>query len=278
MILRLLFLFVFMSNSYCNELLISKDSILVGQQVQIEILSSINSFPDSNDLLDQFSSFEIIDFLIMDTVVIDSFKYLKYKLNITSWDSGTYRFENLGSSKKIIVSEIEINENETKQIKENLKISFSLVDYWIYILIIIILVLTYFLLKKYLKKTEKVLEIVEKELKLDPIELTVNKLETLKKEKLWEKDKINLHFTKVSNIIRKYLELKFNFNALEIPTADIIFKYKEFNQDDFSIKMLNKILSSCELVKFAKNRPDKSEILIHLENCKDFVINSKKYD
>ena len=276
MILRLLLLFVLVGKSYSNELIISKDSILVGQQVQIEILSSINTFPDSNELLDQFNSFEIIDFSVMDTIIVDSSKYLKYKLNITSWESGTYKFENLGSSKKIIVSEIETNENEIKQIKENLKISFSLIDYWIYISIVLILALIYIISKKYLKKTERVLEIVEEELKLDPIELTINKLEILKNEKLWEKDEINLHFTKASNIIRKYLELKFNFSALEIPTADILSKYKEFNQDDFSIKMLNRILSSCELAKFAKNQPDKSEILTHLENCKDFVINSNK--
>ena len=276
MILRLLLLFVLVGKSYSNELIISKDSILVGQQVQIEILSSINTFSDSNDLLDQFNSFEIIDFSIMDTIIIDSSKYLKYKLNITSWESGTYKFENLGSSKKIIVSEIETNENEIKQIKENLKISFSLIDYWIYISIVLILALIYIISKKYLKKTERVLEIVEKEVTLEPIELTINKLEILKNEKLWEKDEINLHFTKASNIIRKYLELKFNFSALEIPTADILLKYKEFSQDDFSIKMLNRILSSCELAKFAKNQPDKSEILVHLENCKDFVINSNK--
>ena len=276
MILRLLLLFVLVGKSYSNELIISKDSILVGQQVQIEILSSINSFTDSNDLLDQFNSFEIIDFSVLDTIITDSSIYLKYKLNITSWESGTYKFGNLGSSKKIIVSEIETNENEIKQIKENLKISFSLIDYWIYISIILALALIYIISKKYLKKTERVLEIVEKEVKLDPIELTINKLEILKNEKLWEKDEINLHFTKASNIIRKYLELKFNFSALEIPTADILLKYKEFSQDDFSIKMLNRILSSCELAKFAKNQPDKSEILAHLENCKDFVINSNK--
>lgn len=276
MILRLLLLLVLVGKSYSNELIISKDSILVGQQVQIEILSSINSFPDSNDLLDQFNSFEIIDFSVLDTIITDSSIYLKYKLNITSWESGTYKFGNLGSSKKIIVSEIETNENEIKQIKENLKISFSLIDYWIYISIILVLALIYIISKKYLKKTERVLEIVEKEVKLDPIELTINKLEILKNEKLWEKDEINLHFTKASNIIRKYLELKFNFSALEIPTADILLKYKEFSQDDFSIKILNRILSSCELAKFAKNQPDKSEILAHLENCKDFVINSNK--
>ena len=276
MILRLLLLFVLVGKSYSNELIISKDSILVGQQVQIEILSSINTFANCNELLDQFNSFEIIDFSVMDTIIVDSSKYLKYKLNITSWESGTYKFENLGSSKKIIVSEIETNENEIKQIKENLKISFSLIDYWIYISIVLILAIIYIISKKYLKKTERVLEIVEKEVKLEPIELTINKLEILKNEKLWEKDEINLHFTKASNIIRKYLELKFNFSALEIPTADILLKYKEFNQDDFSIKMLNRILSSCELAKFAKNQPDKSEILTHLENCKDFVINSNK--
>ena len=276
MILRLLLLFVLVGKSYSNELIISKDSILVGQQVQIEILSSINTFSDSNDLLGQFNSFEIIDFSIMDTIIIDSSKYLKHKLNITSWESGTYKLGNFGASKKIIVSEIETNENEIKQIKENLKISFSLIDYWIYISIVLILAIIYIISKKYLKKTERVLEIVEEELKLDPIELTINKLEILKNEKLWEKDEINLHFTKASNIIRKYLELKFNFSALEIPTADILLKYKEFSQDDFSIKMLNRILSSCELAKFAKNQPDKSEILAHLENCKDFVINSNK--
>ena len=276
MILRLLLLFVLVGKSYSNELIISKDSILVGQQVQIEILSSINTFADSNELLDQFNSFEIIDFSVLDTIIIDSSIYLKYKLNITSWESGTYKFGNLGSSKKIIVSEIETNENEIKQIKENLKISFSLIDYWIYISMVLILAIIYIISKKYLKKTERVLEIVEKEVKLEPIELTINKLEILKNEKLWEKDEINLHFTKASNIIRKYLELKFNFSALEIPTADILLKYKEFSQDDFSIKMLNRILSSCELAKFAKNQPDKSEILAHLENCKDFVINSNK--
>ena len=276
MILRLLLLFVLVGKSYSNELIISKDSILVGQQVQIEIISSINTFSDSNNLLDQFNSFEIIDFSVMDTIIVESSKYLKYKLNITSWESGTYKFENLGSSKKIIVSEIETNENEIKQIKENLKISFSLIDYWIYISIVLTLAIIYIISKKYLKKTERVLEIVEKEVKLEPIELTINKLEILKNEKLWEKDEINLHFTKASNIIRKYLELKFNFSALEIPTADILLKYKEFSQDDFSIKMLNRILSSCELAKFAKNQPDKSEILAHLENCKDFVINSNK--
>ena len=276
MILRSLILFVLVGKSYSNELIISKDSILVGQQVQIEILSSINTFADSNELLDQFNSFEIIDFSVMDTIIVDSSKYLKYKLNITSWESGTYKFENLGSSKKIIVSEIETNENEIKQIKENLKISFSLIDYWIYISIVLILAIIYIISKKYLKKTERVLEIVEKEVKLEPIELTINKLEILKNEKLWEKDEINLHFTKASNIIRKYLELKFNFSAVEIPTADILLKYKEFSQDDFSIKMLKRILSSCELAKFAKNQPDKSEILAHLENCKDFVINSNK--
>ena len=276
MILRLLLLFVLVGKSYSNELIISKDSILVGQQVQIEILSSINTFADSNELLDQFNSFEIIDFSVMDTIIVDSSKYLKYKLNITSWESGTYKFENLGSSKKIIFSEIETNENEIKQIKENLKISFSLIDYWIYISMVLILALIYIISKKYLKKTERVLEIVEKEVKLEPIELTINKLEILKNEKLWEKDEINLHFTKASNIIRKYLELKFNFSALEIPTADILLKYEEFSQDNFSIKMLNRILSSCELAKFAKNQPDKSEILAHLENCKDFVINSNK--
>ena len=276
MILRSLILFVLVGKSYSNELIISKDSILVGQQVQIEILSSINTFADSNELLDQFNSFEIIDFSVMDTIIVDSSKYLKYKLNITSWESGTYKFGSFGTSKKIIVSEIETNENEIKQIKENLKISFSLIDYWIYISIVLILAIIYIISKKYLKKTERVLEIVEKEVKLEPIELTINKLEILKNEKLWEKDEINLHFTKASNIIRKYLELKFNFSALEIPTADILLKYKEFSQDDFSIKMLNRILSSCELAKFAKNQPDKSEILAHLENCKDFVINSNK--
>tara|TARA_A100001035_G_scaffold279867_1_gene282698 strand:- start:1852 stop:2685 length:834 start_codon:yes stop_codon:yes gene_type:complete len=273
-ILRLLFLFFLVGKSYSNELIISRDSILVGQQVQIEILSSIDSYPDSNDLLVQFSSFEIIDFSIVDTIIIDSSKFLKYILNITSWESGTYKFENLGSSKKITVSEIQINQNEIKGIKENLEISFSLVDYWIYILIILLSALIYVLVKKYLKKTDKKLEIVDKDVKLDPIELTINKLEILKKEELWKKGEINLHFTKTSNIIRKFLELKFNFSALEIPTADIILKYKEFNEDDFSIKMLNKILSSCELAKFAKNQPNQSEILIHLENCKDFVINS----
>ena len=153
--------------------------------------------------------------------------------------------------KKIIVSEIETNENEIKQIKENLKISFNLIDYWIYISTVLILAIIYIISKKYLKKTERVLEIVEKEVKLEPIELTINKLEILKNEKLWEKDEINLHFTKASNIIRKYLELKFNFSALEIPTADILLEYKEFSQDDFSIKMLKGYYHR-ELAKFAK--------------------------
>ncbi len=90
-------------------------------------------------------------------------------------------------------------------------------------------------------------------------ELAYRELMELQEKKLWQVGKLNLHYTGLSEIIRRYLEGRYRFPALEMGTWDI----KQVLQDYIDRKVLrSKIdtwMDSADLVKFAKKLPEWEE-------------------
>ena len=76
------------------------------------------------------------------------------------------------------------------------------------------------LIYKYLQKKE-----IIKTKVIVPIHIrALNKLQNIKKQKLWQKGELKNYYSEISTIIREYTELRFGFNALELPTFDILSK------------------------------------------------------
>ena len=79
---------------------------------------------------------------------------------------------------------------------------------------------------------------------------------------IWKNKK---YHSKISEIIRSYIEARFKVIALELTTDEIIMNIRNKTSAD-NIEELNKILTRADLAKFAKSKP------IDLENEESMLI------
>ena len=83
---------------------------------------------------------------------------------------------------------------------------------------------------------------------------TKHKLKNLKAQKLLQKGKIKEFHSIISEIIRSYINIRFNYNALETTTKETINALK-LKIDKKTIENLELILSRSDLAKYAKIEP-----------------------
>lgn len=104
-------------------------------------------------------------------------------------------------------------------------------------------------------------------------------LEKLKEQKLWQKGEVKLYYSRLTEIIRQYLENRYGVYSLELTTSETLDELlkKGFKKDDTYIKLRN-ILTGSDLVKFAKYKPDPSENELHFENAWEFVDITKQME
>ena len=80
-------------------------------------------------------------------------------------------------------------------------------------------------------------------------------LAKLKDEKLWQQGHVKEYYTRLIDIVRRYLERRFEFPAPELVTDEIIGCMKSYITDDGLIKESQNIMEQADLVKFAKAEP-----------------------
>ena len=107
--------------------------------------------------------------------------------------------------------------------------------------------------------------------------IALRELERIKNEKLWQKDKTKQYYSEVTEVLRNYIEDRFQISAMEQTTDEIIqcFKYQKDLLNEKSLSNLNQILSLADLVKFAKYKPLPDDDNITLINSFFFVNDTK---
>ncbi len=120
-------------------------------------------------------------------------------------------------------------------------------------LAILVLILSIYFYRK--KKQNKPLIKISKP-KQPPHVIAFDKLEKLKKKKLWQKDKFKEYYSELTEIIRQYIEDRFSLPAMESTSDEILtmFQDKKLLEHE-SFENLQKMLLLADLVKFAKHRP-----------------------
>jgi hypothetical protein len=101
-------------------------------------------------------------------------------------------------------------------------------------------------------------------------------LEKIKEEQLWKDGKIKEHYSAISETIRAYIEDRFNVNALESTTDEIMTAFRSQVVDKDSKDKLQQLLMLSDLVKFAKMFPIEDEHNFTLQNAFDFVNGTKR--
>ncbi len=97
-------------------------------------------------------------------------------------------------------------------------------------------------------------------------------LDKLKEEKLPEHGKTKEFYSRLTEIIRRYIEKQYGIPAMEITTIETLELFSKSNPDDQLLdEMLEQLLQLGDLVKFAKQDPSPLENQTNLNNAYLFV-------
>lgn len=107
---------------------------------------------------------------------------------------------------------------------------------------------------------------------IPPYEIALKELEALLKEDLIAKGFIKLFYQKISDIVRNYIENRFRIHAPERTTEEFMEELRSSTllQQQYR-PLLEKFLTHCDMVKFAKYHPSEDEILATIDSAKDFL-------
>lgn len=274
----ILILLLIYSKAWSQKISVDTNIIFVGQQAEIVISNNIKNsefWPNFNDTL--VNGLEIVqsDFDTLSEEIIQ-------KIIITSWDSGSYyippvKFSATSKSNDLIINVLLPNidaNSELKDIKGPLDDNIGWSDIWPWLVLILIILLSIFTYKKYFNKKKKTV-VVKKNIQTPAHILALSSLKKLENKKLIDKNDIKEYYSSISEIIRRYIENRFNFPALELTTYEILNIITAIIKKEESISLKN-ILEISDLVKFAKKIPDQIENVKNLNLATDFVKKTKK--
>lgn len=150
-----------------------------------------------------------------------------------------------------------------------------IVKYWWLILLILLLIAggiyAYF---KWFKKGE-VPFIKKQEVYIPPYDEAIMKLTQLKSEKLWEAGHDKEYFTRLTDILRNYIDRRFGINAMEMTSGQILDILRK-NEETLSVNdQLSKVLEMADFVKFAKMRPLPEDNEVAYQRAVNFVQETK---
>ena len=131
---------------------------------------------------------------------------------------------------------------------------------------------------RFLRKLKKSKTGIETFIPTDPAHvIAFRELESLKNEELWQKGEIKKYYTKLTEILRQYLENRFRVYSLELTTAETLESLvKTGFKKDGSYNNLKTVLTGADLVKFAKYNPVASDNESHFQNSWNFVLATKE--
>lgn len=304
-----LFVLACVFNSQAQELSlkISKDSILIGEEVTINFEVRAAKKPKIELTWDDEAQASIgdpkgglnrtsiqLDLLeeSVDTFIQQNSEFLwRYTMKATCFDSGIVYLENKSISvndslcyfpnasfQVFLVNPIDsldiydISENYADVPPPTPIIIQYLKSYWWIIPILILLIFAI----RFFKKRKS--EVFIPEPKTSLRDRTLRAIDALEAERLWEKNKLKNHFVELSFILRSYLASRYQIDLLESTTAQSKLLLRNKGLDEDTVNSIIRILSQSDLVKFAQSEPEVSEILKTVVLARQIVAETSPLD
>jgi hypothetical protein len=273
-------------------------TMMIGDQTHLRLevkqpKDVVLSFPEFGDTLQK--GIDILNRSELDTTAIDEDNILlKKNYLITSFDSGYYVIPPLkinidtqsggGFVKtnplalKIFSFEVDTTEAifDIKPV-EDVPYTFREMLPWIVggILLIGFTILFIWLFRK-IKRKEPVFTLRKEKPRKPAHIIALDELEKLKKEKLWQTDRLKEFYTRLTDILRIYIEDRFQIKAMEQTSDEILEAMKKVElEGDAVLENLRQILKLSDLVKFAKMHPLPDENDLSIMNA-FFIVNQTK--
>lgn len=150
-----------------------------------------------------------------------------------------------------------------------------LVKYWWAVLLIMLILIA--LLYAYFKwyKVGTIPFVKKPVVLIPPYDEAIMKLTQLKGEHLWESGNEKEYFTRLTDILRNYIDRRFGINAKEMTSAQIMELLRK-NEETLAVNgQLGKVLEMADFVKFAKMRPLPDDNEVAYQRAVNFVNETK---
>ena len=271
---------------------VDSNKILIGQAANIEIELKQNrsqtipwfQLPDSIGKLDIISKSTIDTIKNSDPAILDR----KQVLTVSAYDSGyfvvpPFEFYNNGDTSQkaaetnpLLISVYVVPVDTTRPIKDIrgvVEVPLTWRDYLPWILgilggIILAFIGYYF----YQKRKNRPIFILEKKIPKRPAhEIALEELNKLDAEKVWQQGNFKSYHTRLTDIIRQFIEHRWGVNAMEFTTDEILQHSFATQLSNASREQLAIMLRLADMVKFAKAQPLANENEQSMRSAYDFV-------
>lgn len=256
---------------------VDTNDILIGDHINLSIFLKAGkedeiSWPNYIDTITE--GIDIIDKSDLDTTFESDGNIYSQQMTLTIFDSGYYfippirfYYKRPGDTNRyfvesdpipIVVNTLEVDTSKViKDIKAPLRapLTFKEILPWILISLAVIIVIAFVVYYLRRRKQKKPLFQIRPKPKLPPHKKALEALEKLKNEKLWQSGLDKEYQSRLTDIVRLYIEESFNVQAVEMTTGEIMQAMKNVSISDQSKQKLEEILIMADFVKFAKLKP-----------------------
>ena len=146
--------------------------------------------------------------------------------------------------------------------------------FWLSVLMILLLCLAFYFRAR-LYDNKPIIARVRIIKKVLPHQRAMNEIEKIKEERMQTSENQKAYYTRLTDTLRKYIEERFGFNAMEMTSSEIIARLQEV-EDKTMIDELKELFMTADLVKFAKYNTLINENDANLVNAIQFINTTKQ--
>jgi hypothetical protein len=233
---------------------------------------------------------ELVKASKIDTAVSGNFRTLSQTYTVSAYDSGKYHagpqkiyYKNksgvidsiLTDSVLVTVSTVAVDTSKPiKIIKAPVEVPYTLKEFLPYIIggvvvLAIIIATIYFI---WLRRKRGRAIVIERPKPKDPPHIWARReLRKLEEDKVWQRDEIKLYYSRLTTILRLYLEYRYSWLALESTTEEIRENIDSYIISEDGKNLLLMTLNNADLVKFAKMVPSPDVNVKVMESAYKFI-------
>ena len=147
-------------------------------------------------------------------------------------------------------------------------------SFWLSVLMLVLLAICYYLFLR-LRDNNPIIKTIRVVKRLLPHQKAMKEIEQIKADKMVASENSKEYYTKLTDTLRKYIEERYGFNAMEMTSSEIIEKLTA-TQDEGALSELRHLFLTADLVKFAKYSTLINENDANLVNAIAFINQTKQ--
>ncbi len=261
---------------------IDSAAILIGEQTVLHV--SVTTDKGKKVLLTippdtLMTGVEVLSLSAPDTTETDNNRLIiKQDILITSFDSALYLLPPLKviDQADTIYSKQVALKVSTLPVQADAPDNYYPLIFGVLLTLFLICVIGYILQR--IRNKKSLLPLKKEEPKLPPHEQAIKELEEIKQRKLWQQGRSKEYYTAITDTLRKYLIERFDINALEMTSGEIMNTLQSEPEAAPVYNNLKQILLLSDFVKFAKMNPLPDENDLSMANAYEFVERTKRIE